>query len=52
MGRENIDIDSPEEQAILKQLESRHDPESERIKRFLNMPDLSRTPESPLKENC
>ncbi|HYU64749.1 MAG TPA: hypothetical protein VEK36_00565 [Candidatus Paceibacterota bacterium] len=50
MGRENIDIDSPEEQAILKQLESRHDPESERIKRFLNMPDLSRTPGSPLKE--
>ncbi len=35
---------------LRKQLEARHDPESERMKRFLNMPDLSRTPGSPIYE--
>lgn len=33
-----------------KVLETRNDPESERLKRFLNMPDLSRTPASPIYE--
>ena len=46
----NIVIDSAEEQQLRAALETRHDPESERIKRFLAMPDLSRTPGSPLKE--
>ncbi|MEK9157797.1 MAG: hypothetical protein AAB638_01275, partial [Patescibacteria group bacterium] len=39
-----------EEKAIRSELENRHDPEAERIKRFLAMPDLSRTEDSPLKE--
>jgi phenylalanyl-tRNA synthetase alpha chain len=45
-----IVIDSPEEKALRAQLETRQDPEAERIKRYLNMPDLSRTPGSPLYE--
>ena len=45
-----IDIKSKEEEALRKELEARKDPESERLVRFLNMPDLSRTPGSPLKE--
>ncbi len=47
---ENIIIKSDEEKQLRKQLESRHDAEGERIKRYLNMPDLSRTPGSPLQE--
>ncbi len=31
-------------------LETRNDPESKRLKRFLDMPDLSRTPGSPIHE--
>src|SRR6185369_9361744 len=46
----NIIIDTSEEQRLRAELEQRHDPESERIKRYLNMPDLSRTPGSPLKD--
>jgi phenylalanyl-tRNA synthetase alpha chain len=46
----NITIESPEEVALKKELESRTDAESERLKRLLNLPDLSRTPGSPLKE--
>ncbi len=45
-----IRIDSPEEKALKAGLETRHDPEAERIKRFLTLPDLSRTAGSPLKE--
>ncbi len=45
-----IKIDSPEEKSLKSALETRHDSEAERIKRFLAMPDLSRTPGSPLKE--
>lgn len=42
---------SPEEENKLRlELETRHDPEAERMKRFLAMPDLSRTEGSPLKE--
>ena len=43
-----IEIDSLEEQEIRKSLEKRDDPEAKRLLRFLNMPDLSRTKESPL----
>ncbi|MEK7076512.1 MAG: hypothetical protein AAB941_02535 [Patescibacteria group bacterium] len=46
----DIKIKSEEEIDLKKQLESRHDAESERMKRFLAMPDLSRIPGSPLKE--
>lgn len=45
-----IKIESQEEQDLKRSLESRHDPEAERIKRLLDMPDLSRTEGSPLKE--
>lgn len=47
---QNITIQSKEEKQLLGQLENRHDAEGERIKRYLSMPDLSRTPGSPLKE--
>src|SRR5687767_958475 len=46
----NIVINTDEEQGLRKELDSRHDAEAERIKRYLNMPDLSRTEGSPLKE--
>lgn len=46
----NIVIQSNDEARLRAELESRHDAESERIKRYLNMPDLSRTPGSPLHE--
>ena len=45
-----IKTDSPEEVKITEELNRRTDPEGLRIKRFLAMPDLSRTPGSPLKE--
>lgn len=45
-----IKIESPEELQLHDGLAKRSDPDSERIKRYLNMPDLSRTPGSPLKE--
>jgi len=47
---ENIVIQSNEEQELRKILETKNDAGSERLKRFLAMPDLSRTPESPLYE--
>ena len=47
---ENIVIESSEETRLKLGLESKHDPESERIKRYLGMPDLSRTIGSPLYE--
>src|SRR3990167_6527705 len=43
-----IKIESTEEKELLKSLAAKQDPESKRMVRFLNMPDLSRTPESPL----
>lgn len=46
----NIKIKSEEEDNLKRQLEGRHDAESERVKRYLTMPDLSRTQGSPLKE--
>jgi len=45
-----IEISSTEEEAIKQKLESRSDPEAARIRRYLAMPDLSRTPGSPIKE--
>ncbi|MDO8470870.1 MAG: hypothetical protein Q7S63_02740 [bacterium] len=45
-----IEIASPEEQEMRKALEKRGDLEAKRLLRFLNLPDLSRTEGSPLKE--
>jgi len=43
-------IDTTEEERLIQELEKRTDPEAERIRRYLNMPDLSRTEGSPLFE--
>ena len=43
-----IKIDTTKEEEIIKSLESRDDVQATRMKRYLGMPDLSRTPESPL----
>jgi len=48
-GREYV-VPRDEEKKILAKLEGRHDAEAERIRRYLAMPDLSRTPGSPLHE--
>ncbi|MBI4085353.1 MAG: hypothetical protein HY432_02510 [Candidatus Liptonbacteria bacterium] len=45
-----IIVASPEEEHLKAELEKRTDAETARIKRFLDMPDLSRTEGSPLKE--
>ena len=45
-----IKIDSPEEKELIKNLEARTDAEAGRMERFLKMPDLSRTPGSPIHE--
>lgn len=45
-----IKIEDSKEKELIVGLEKRHDSEAERIKRFLKMPDLSRTEGSPLKE--
>ncbi|PIP55858.1 MAG: hypothetical protein COX06_01070 [Candidatus Zambryskibacteria bacterium CG22_combo_CG10-13_8_21_14_all_42_17] len=47
---ENIVVKSEEEERLRKLLESKNDPESERLKRFLNMQDLSRTSGNPINE--
>src|SRR3989338_7436994 len=47
---DTIVIESPEEEKLRKGLEDKNDSESVRIRRFLSMPDLSRTEGSPLKE--
>ncbi|TSC77692.1 MAG: hypothetical protein G01um101424_315 [Parcubacteria group bacterium Gr01-1014_24] len=46
----NYEITSLEERNIKKDLESKNDVKNLRIKRYLSMPDLSRTPGSPLEE--
>ena len=46
----DIKIKSEEEINLRQHLENRHDVESERMKRFLAMPDLSRTTSSPIWE--
>jgi phenylalanyl-tRNA synthetase alpha chain len=45
-----IHIDSPEEVKLRAELAKKTDPESQRMNRYLNMPDLSRTPGHPLHE--
>lgn len=45
-----IIVDSAEDKTLRQQLENRHDAEAERMKRYLNMPDLSRAPNSPISE--
>ncbi|MFY9493409.1 MAG: hypothetical protein WAP55_02960 [Minisyncoccia bacterium] len=46
----NIVIKSPEADALEKSLGSTADPENRRLRRFLEMPDLSRVPGSPIRE--
>lgn len=43
-------IPREEEERLIASLEARHDTDAHRIKRYLSMPDLSRTDGSPLKE--
>lgn len=45
-----IEINSPEEKELVEQLKKRTDPEAKRLLRFLSLPDLSRTPGSPIAE--
>jgi phenylalanyl-tRNA synthetase alpha chain len=45
-----IVISSETEKILKKDLESKNDVYSTRLKRYLSMPDLSRTPENPLAE--
>ena len=46
----DIQIDRTEENRLRKEIESRTDAEAKRMLRYLSMPDLSRTPGSPLYE--
>jgi len=46
----NIEITSPKEESFRKDLEHKNDIHSMRLKRYLSMPDLSRSPDSPLAE--
>ncbi len=46
----NIVVKSPEADVLQKELESKSDPDSLRLKRYLSMPDLTRTKGSPLNE--
>lgn len=48
--RQEIIVDSKEEKALLEELQKKTDPESDRLKRFLAMPDLSREEGSPINE--
>jgi phenylalanyl-tRNA synthetase alpha chain len=48
--RNNYNITLPEVKELLQKLETKTDTESLRIKRYLSMPDLSRTPGSPISE--
>ena len=47
---ENIIIDTTKEISLKKELEKRKDFEAQRIRRYLSMPDLSRTQGSPIAE--
>jgi phenylalanyl-tRNA synthetase alpha chain len=46
----NVEIKSKEESDLIKALKKRDDPETKRLLRFINMPDLSREKTSPLFE--
>lgn len=48
--KELIKIKSQEADSLRKFVESKNNPEGLRLKRFLDMPDLSRTPGSPIYE--
>ncbi len=48
--RKDIVIDDPKEKELIAGLQNRTDADAMRIKRFLEMPDLTRTEGSPLKE--
>lgn len=48
--RQEIVVESKEEKSLLAELEKRTDPEAERLKRYLEMPDLSRKEGSPIHE--
>ncbi|MDP3792169.1 MAG: hypothetical protein Q8Q89_00350 [bacterium] len=50
ISNKTVEIKSEEESRLIKSLEKRDDFEAKRIKRYLDMPDLSRTADSPLKE--
>ncbi|MAZ40701.1 hypothetical protein CL654_01100 [bacterium] len=47
---DTILVETPKETELKKELEGRDDPDSARLKRFLSMPDLSRTEGNPLNE--
>jgi len=47
---QTIAINTDEENRLKKELEKRTDFEAQRIKRYLSMPDLSRTQGSPIAE--
>jgi phenylalanyl-tRNA synthetase alpha chain len=47
---DTIKIDNSEEKALRAGLKNGTDADALRLKRFLSMPDLTRTPESPIKE--
>jgi phenylalanyl-tRNA synthetase alpha chain len=46
----SYDIKLPEEKELLQKLEKRNDTEALQMKRYLSMPDLTRTPSSPIHE--
>lgn len=50
MPKQEIIITSPEEEKLRAELEKRTDAEGLRMERFLRMPDLSRTKDSPIGE--
>lgn len=45
-----MNVESERDKALRAELETRTDAESNRIKRYLNMPDLSRAEEGPIRE--
>jgi phenylalanyl-tRNA synthetase alpha chain len=49
-GIDTIVIKSPKEESLRSALRKRNDQESERLNRYIDMPDLSRTKSSPLYE--
>jgi phenylalanyl-tRNA synthetase alpha chain len=48
--RQNFKVSLDDQEELIKKLASRNDTEAERIKHYLEMPDLSRTPGSPINE--
>jgi len=49
-NKETYNIKLPEEKELLEKLENRKDTEALQMKRYLSMPDLTRTPSSPIYE--